>query len=150
MAGYWRDAAATAEVMTDDGWYRTGDVVAIDKDGLVTFRDRSRDVIVSGGLNIYPAEIERVLDGHPAVSLSAVVAAPDHEWGECVVAFVVPRDKAAVTESDLIDWVAGRLARYKKPREVRLVDSLPMNPNGKILKRQIKDTLWAGQPRRIS
>ena len=102
MVGYWRDEAATREVTTDDGYYRSGDLARIDSDGLVTLQDRRRDMVISGGLNIYPSEVERVLAEHPSVAQVAVVGAPDPEWGESVVAFVVV--KAACRSARTTCW----------------------------------------------
>ena len=148
MSGYWRNEAATKEVFTRDGWYRSGDVVEMSDDGLLTFRDRKRDLIISGGLNVYPSEVERVLAEHPRVREVAVVGAPDSEWGEIVTAYVVATSDN-LSENELIEWVQARLARYKKPRVITFVDSLPTSANGKILKRELRDALWAGEARRV-
>ena len=149
MVGYWRDEAATREVMTDDGYYRSGDLARVDSDGLMTLQDRRRDLVISGGLNIYPSEVERVLAGHPAVDQVAVVGAPDPEWGESVVAFVVASAGAPVTTDDLIAWSRPRLASYKKPRRIVFVTELPIGPTGKVLKRDLRKELWRGQERQV-
>lgn len=149
MTGYWRNEQATREVFDEAGWYHSGDLVRVSPEGLVTFVDRSRDLIVSGGLNVYPSEVERALGEHPAVRLSAVVGAPDEEWGEAVVAFVVPTAPGAVSEEQLIAHVRQRLAGYKKPRKVVFVDELPTSAHGKILKRSLRERLWAGRERRV-
>jgi acyl-CoA synthetase (AMP-forming)/AMP-acid ligase II len=148
MTGYWQDDKATADVYTEDSWYRSGDLVRLDGDGLVTFHDRERDLIISGGLNVYPSEVERVLCEHPEVRAAAVVGAPDRDWGEAVVAYVVASG-AQLTSDDVTGWARERLAGYKKPREVVFVDELPMNSTGKVLKRRLRDALWEGHDRRV-
>jgi acyl-CoA synthetase (AMP-forming)/AMP-acid ligase II len=149
MIGYWRDEAATREVMTGDGYYRSGDLARVDPDGLVTLQDRQRDVVISGGMNIYPSEVERVLSEHPSVAQVAVVGAPDAEWGESVVAFVVARASDPVTTDDLIAWTRPRLASYKKPRRIVFVSELPIGPTGKVLKRHLREELWRGHERQV-
>jgi acyl-CoA synthetase (AMP-forming)/AMP-acid ligase II len=149
MTGYWRDPEATNEVTADDGFYRSGDVAVIDDDGLVTLQDRQRDLVISGGLNIYPSEVERVLSEHPQVQQVAVVGAPDADWGETVVAFVVVRDSSPLTADDLLAWARPRLASYKKPRRIHFVSDLPVGPTGKVLKRGLRDELWRGHERQI-
>lgn len=148
MRGYWRDPEASAKVLDAEGWYATGDVAAVDEDGFVTFRDRKRDLIISGGLNVYPSEVERVLAEHPGIRQVAVVGAPDEEWGEIVVAFVVPSDPGLSAEH-VVEWSRSHLAGYKKPRRVILRDQLPMGATSKVLKRRLKEELWAGQERLV-
>jgi acyl-CoA synthetase (AMP-forming)/AMP-acid ligase II len=150
MHGYWRDEEATAAVFTADGWYRTGDLASIDVDGLVTFRDRKRDLIISGGLNVYPSEVERVLAEHPGVREVAVVGYPDDEWGESVLAYVVPADGWDASPDDLIDWSRDRLAGYKKPRRVEFLERLPLGSSNKVLKKELRDALWQGRERRVN
>jgi acyl-CoA synthetase (AMP-forming)/AMP-acid ligase II len=149
MLGYWRDEGATREVMTEDGYYRSGDLARIDPDGLVTLQDRRRDLVISGGMNIYPSEVERVLSEHPAVDQVAVVGAPDAEWGESVVAFVVVSAGAPVTIAELLAWTRPRLASYKKPRRIVFVSELPVGPTGKVLKRDLREELWRGHDRQV-
>lgn len=148
MSGYWRDPDATRDVFTDDGWYRTGDLATLGKDGLVTFHDRKRDLIITGGLNVYPSEVERVLLGHPGVRDVVVVGAPDPEWGESVAAYVIP-EGTDVSEAELIDYVRDRLAGYKKPRRIVFLESFPLGASNKVLKRRLRDELWEGQSRRV-
>ena len=150
MKEYWFDPAATAEVYTDDGWYRTGDVAVLDEAGFVRFRDRKRDLIISGGLNVYPSEVERALAGHPAVREVAVIGCPDERWGESVMAYVVLSAPGVMTDSDLVAWLEGRIAGYKKPRRVEFVDELPKGSTNKVLKRVLKERVWAGRGRRIN
>ena len=144
MVGYWRDEEATREVTTDDGYYRSGDLARIDPDGLVTLQDRQRDLVISGGLNIYPSEVERVLSEHPWSSRSRSWAPPTTSWGESVVAFVVASASAPVTAADLLAGRAPRLASYKKPRRIVFVTDLPIGPTGKVLKRDLREELWRG------
>lgn len=150
MKEYWLDPKATAEVFTADGWYRTGDVAVLDEGGFVRFRDRKRDLIISGGLNVYPSEVERAIAGHPAVREVAVVGYPDERWGESVMAYVVPATAGAVTGDALITWLEGRIAGYKKPRRVEFIAELPKGSTNKVLKRVLKERVWAGQARRIN
>lgn len=150
MRGYWRDEAATADAFAGDAYYRTGDLVRRDADGLVTFEDRERDLIITGGLNVYPSEVERVLADHPAVREVAVLGYPDEQWGESVIAYVVPTSGGAVTAEEIIDWTRDRLAGYKKPRRVEFLERLPLGSSNKVLKKQLRDALWAGHARRVA
>lgn len=149
-SGYWRDPAATASVFRAGGWYMTGDIASVDERGFVYLRDRKRDLIITGGLNVYPSEVERVLAEHRSVREVAVVGAPDDQWGETVVACVVPVDRAQADESELIAWIGERLAGYKRPRRVIFMDDLPKGSTNKVLKRELKSTLWEGHARRIN
>jgi fatty-acyl-CoA synthase len=130
FAGYWRDEAATAAAFTEDGWLRTGDVAEVDEDGCYRIRGRLKDMFISGGENVYPAEVEAVLHDHPAVADAAVVGVPDERWGECGIAFVV----GAVDEEELLAHCRERLARFKVPKAIRFVDELPRNSLGKVAK----------------
>ena len=134
MAGYWGDPEATAEVMTGDGWYRTGDVGRRDEQGYVYIVDRKRDMIISGGLNVYPAEVEAAIHRHPAVREASVVGLPDERWGERVAAFVVRGDGDGLTADELVEHCRLHLAGYKKPTVVEFVDALPKGATGKVLK----------------
>ena len=148
MAGYWKQPDATAEALRN-GWLHTGDVGTFDADGFLTLQDRSKDLIISGGMNIYPREIEEVLLRHPGVGATAVVGRPDPEWGEAVVAFVVRADGAAPPPTDDLDQLClDHIARYKRPKEYRFVDELPVNNYGKVLKRELRERLQAetGEP----
>src|SRR5258706_542781 len=139
MSGYWRNPAATAAALRG-GWLWTGDLGAFDADGFLTLKDRSKDLIVSGGSNIYPREVEEVLLAHPAVAEARVVGRPDREWGEGGVAFVVPRGAAPVPE-ELHRPRLNHLARFKRPKEYRFVERLPKNNNGKVVKAELRATL---------
>jgi long-chain acyl-CoA synthetase len=138
MSGYLNRPDATAEVMRD-GWFRSGDLARRDEDGSYYIVDRSKDMIIRGGFNVYPREIEEVLMTHPDVSLAAVVGVPDESHGEEVKAFVILNEGAELTEDELVAWGKEQMASYKYPRLVAFVDSLPMTATGKILKRELVD-----------
>jgi len=140
MRGYWRNAEATAAALKG-GWLHTGDIGALDGDGFLTLLDRSKDMIISGGSNIYPREIEEVLLQHPGVSEVSVVGRRDAEWGESVVAFVVKRPGADLSAQSLDDLCLDSIARYKRPREYRFVEALPKNNYGKVLKTDLRALL---------
>ena len=136
MSGYWRNPAAT-DATLKDGWLYTGDMGSYDMRGYLTLRDRSKDVVISGGSNIYPREVEEVLLEHPDVSEACVVGAPDTEWGEIVVAFIVGTAEAAELDAHLLQ----RIARFKRPKRYEFVDELPKNSYGKVLKRELRANL---------
>jgi long-chain acyl-CoA synthetase len=138
MAGYWGNPAATHKALRG-GWLHTGDIGSMDAAGFVTLKDRSKDLIISGGSNIYPREIEEVLLKHPAVAECSVVGRPHAEWGEEVVAFVVSR--ARLETAALDELCLQNIARFKRPREYRFVDSLPKNNYGKVLKTELRKLL---------
>ncbi len=144
MPGYWNQPDATAEALRG-GWLHTGDVGSFDADGYLTLRDRSKDLIISGGMNIYPREVEEALLRHPGVGAVAVVGRPDPEWGEAVVAFVVAGGDASPGVEDLDRACLESIARYKRPKEYRFVDSLPTNNYGKVVKRELRDQLRGEQ-----
>lgn len=150
MKGYWNRPQATAEVLLADGWFRTGDIGDLDADGYLFLRDRLKDTIISGGENIYPAEIEDAIQWHPDVAAVAVIGVPDEKWGETPRAIVVRAVGSAVTADDLIDFARDRLARYKCPTSVEFVDALPRNATGKVLRRELREPYWAGRERRIN
>ncbi len=131
---YWANPEATAQAIVEDGWLRTGDLAAIDRDGYVTIMDRIKDMINRGGEKVYCVEVEEALCGHPGVLEAAVVGVPDPVYGEAVRACVVPRPGARLEPGEVRAWVGARLARFKVPREVVVVDALPRNPNGKVIK----------------
>jgi fatty-acyl-CoA synthase len=138
MVGYWHDEPATRDAFLD-GWYRTGDVGRQDADGVYWVDERKKDMIISGGENIYPAELEAVLDACPEVAESAVIARADPKWGEVPVAVVVTRPGAALSREDVLRRFQGRLARFKHPRDVVFVDALPRNVMGKVLRYQLRE-----------
>ena len=142
MSGYWGNAEASAQALRD-GWLWTGDLGALDEDGFLTLKDRSKDLIVSGGSNIYPREVEEVLLLHPAVAEASVVGRPDPEWGEAVVAFIVPRGAAPPTE-ELDRLCLEHIARFKRPKEYRFIERLPKNHYGKVVKTELRQVMTAG------
>jgi len=142
MTGYWNNPEGTARALRD-GWLWTGDLGAFDEDGFLTLKDRSKDLIVSGGSNIYPREVEEVLLMHPGVAEASVVGAPDPEWGERVVAFIVARADAPPAR-DLDRLCLEHIARFKRPREYRFVAQLPKNNNGKVVKGELRAMLSPG------
>jgi long-chain acyl-CoA synthetase len=153
MAGYWNNPTATSEAITPDGWFRTGDAGYLDPEGYVYLHDRVKDMIVSGGENVYPAEVENVLAKHPAVADVAVIGVPDERWGEAVKAIVVLAADSPVPaeeiEAHLIAFARESLAGYKLPKSVDVADVLPRNPSGKLLKRELREPYWAGTDRRV-
>jgi long-chain acyl-CoA synthetase len=138
FGGYWEDAAATAAALTPDGWLRTGDIAVADESGHLYLVDRAKDLIIVSGFNVYPAEVEEVLLEHPGIAEAAVVGVPAAATGEAVAAFVVKAAGASVTERDVTEFAAARLARYKAPTEVSFVDELPRAVAGKVLRRQLR------------
>jgi long-chain acyl-CoA synthetase len=138
MAGYWQNPEASAQALRG-GWLWTGDMGALDEDGFLTLKDRSKDVIISGGSNIYPREVEEVLLGHPRVREVSVVGRKDARWGEAVVAFVAC--EGAVDPAELDALCLAHIARFKRPREYRFVDALPKNNYGKVLKTALRTLL---------
>lgn len=136
MLGYWNNPDATAKTL-QDGWLRTGDMGSFDERGYLTLRDRSKDVVISGGSNIYPREVEEVLLEHPGVDEAGVVGAPDEEWGEVVVAFIVGSASPDELHAHLLD----RIARFKRPKRYEFIDELPKNSYGKVLKRELRARL---------
>jgi len=142
MAGYWNNPEATAETLRG-GWLHTGDMGSFDDEGYLTLRDRSKDLIISGGMNIYPREVEEVLLQHPGVRAVSVVGRPDPEWGETVFAFVVAAEGAAPTVAELDQACLDHIARFKRPKGYRFVDSLPTNNYGKVVKRELRELLRA-------
>jgi acyl-CoA synthetase (AMP-forming)/AMP-acid ligase II len=139
MQGYFEDAAATAEAIDQDGWLRTGDVGQVDAQGRLRILDRLKDIVVVGGFNAYPAEIEQALRGHPAIAEAAVVAAPDARQGEVCAAFVVLHPGASLTQPELSAWARERLANFKVPRHLFVEEALPKTPLGKVQKFQLKE-----------
>jgi acyl-CoA synthetase (AMP-forming)/AMP-acid ligase II len=150
MAGYWNLPEATAKTLQADGFLRTGDAGYMDEDGYVYIHDRVKDMIISGGENVYPAEVENAIFGHPAVADVAVVGVPDSKWGEAVKACVVLKDGATATEGDVISWARQRIAAYKAPKSVDFIEALPRNPSGKILRRELRAPYWEGRERQVN
>ena len=140
-SGYWRNPEATAAALDEDGWFHTGDLARRDEDGFYAIAGRQKDMLISGGVNIYPAEIEGELLLHPAVQDAAVVGIPDETWGEVGAAFVVVRGGRTVTEEDLATFLTKTLAKYKVPRRWVFVDALPRTAYGKVVKGELRDRL---------
>ncbi|HEX5089920.1 MAG TPA: long-chain-fatty-acid--CoA ligase [Nocardioides sp.] len=148
--GYLGKPEETAAVITEDGWFRTGDIGRVDADGFVFVEDRLKDMIITGGENVYSPEVERVLAEHPAVMEVAIIGVPDDTWGESVKAVVALKPDATATEEELISFCQESLARFKCPRSVDILDALPRNPTGKILKRELRKPYWEGRDRAVN
>ncbi|MEL0041430.1 MAG: AMP-binding protein, partial [Ilumatobacter sp.] len=150
MAGYWNKPDETAAVLRD-GWYRTGDVGWIDDEGFLFLVDRAKDMIVSGGENVYSTEVEQALMTHPGVLECAVYGIPDEKWGEAVAATVVPREGESPTVDDLTEHCRQLIAGFKVPRRIDITtDLLPKSAAGKILKRELREPFWVGHEARVS
>jgi acyl-CoA synthetase (AMP-forming)/AMP-acid ligase II len=149
MRGYWRLPDATRRAIQGD-WFLTGDAGYLDDNGYLYIYDRVKDMIVSGGENIYPAEVESALFGHPAVADVAVIGVPDERWGEAVKAVVVKKPDTEVTAGELITWARERIAGYKLPKSVDFIETLPRNPTGKILKRELRKSYWGDKQRQVN
>jgi acyl-CoA synthetase (AMP-forming)/AMP-acid ligase II len=149
MLGYWNLAEATASTLVD-GFVHTGDAGYLDADGYVYVHDRVKDMIVSGAENIYPAEVESALFGHPDIVDVAVIGVPDERWGEAVKAVVVIRPGSQCQPDDIIGFARNRIAGYKLPKSVDFVAELPRNPSGKILKRELRKPYWEGRERNVN
>jgi long-chain acyl-CoA synthetase len=149
MQGYWRLPDTTRRAIQGD-WFLTGDAGYLDDKGYLYIYDRVKDMIVSGGENIYPAEVESALFGHPAVADVAVIGVPDERWGEAVKAVVVKRPDTEVTAGELITWAREPIAGYKLPKSVDFIETLPRNPTGKILKRELRRSYWGDKQRQVN
>jgi len=150
MLGYWKRPEDTAKSINADGWFTSGDAGYIDADGYVYIHDRVKDMIVSGGENVYPAEVENVLMSHPGIADVAVIGIPHEKWGETALAVVVKTAGSDVSEDDIIAYSRERLARFKCPTQVQWIDVLPRNPSGKVLKKDLREPYWAGRERRVN
>ncbi|ASJ90740.1 long-chain-fatty-acid--CoA ligase [Porphyrobacter sp. CACIAM 03H1] len=149
-AGYWKLPEATAKTIDPDGWLHTGDAGVMDEDGYVYIQDRIKDMIISGGENVYPAEVESAIYGHPAIAEVAVIGVPSAKWGEEVKACVVPKPGCEVDEADVIAWARERIAAFKAPKSVDIIPMMPRNASGKILRRELRAPYWEGQERQVS
>lgn len=150
MKGYWNMPEETAKSINDEGWFRSGDAGYVDADGYVYIHDRVKDMIVSGGENVYPAEVENVLMSHPAIADVAVIGVPHDKWGETAKAMVVKKADVEVTEQEIIDYARERLAKFKCPTSVEWLEALPRNPTGKILKKDLRAPYWEGRTRNVN
>ncbi|MHC4103842.1 MAG: class I adenylate-forming enzyme family protein, partial [Planctomycetota bacterium] len=146
--GYWRNAQATQEAFKD-GWFYSGDMATFDAGGYIYFMDRKNDMIISGGYNVWPSEVENILYQHPAVLEAAVIAVPDDKWGEAVKAVVVLKHGKIATQEEIITHCKKNIARYKAPKSVDLTDNLQKNSAGKILRKKVREKYWTGQTRRV-
>ena len=149
MLGYWNRPEETARTIRD-GWLHTGDAGYLDADGYVFIHDRVKDMIISGGENVYPAEVESALSDHPAIAEVAVIGVPDEKWGEAVKAVVVLRPGAELSADALIAWARTRIAGFKTPRSVDFAETLPRNASGKLLKRELRAPYWAATGRQVN
>jgi len=149
FAGYWREPELSAAALVD-GWLHTGDLARMDERGYLYIVDRKKEMIISGGFNVYPTEIEQVLYRHPAIYEACVIGVPDPTWGEAIKAVIVLRSGHAVTDAELIEHCRVHLADFKKPRSVDFVSELPKNANGKLSRKDVKERYWAGQARRVA
>jgi fatty-acyl-CoA synthase len=150
MIGYWKQPEATARTKTADGWVHTGDAGYLDDDGYVYIHDRVKDMIISGGENVYPAEVENAIYGHPDVAEVAVIGVPDDTWGEAVKAVCVARPGRQIDPAAIIAWARERIAGFKVPKSVDVVPELPRNPTGKILRRTLRAPYWQGRERQVN
>ena len=150
MKGYWNMPEETAKSIVKGRWFRSGDAGYFDSDGYVYIFDRVKDMIVSGGENVYPAEVENALMAHPAIADVAVIGVPDEKWGEVPMALVVRKPETTVTEQEIISFARERLAGFKTPKSVGWIDALPRNPSGKILKKVLREPYWVGHTRRVN
>ncbi|MCA8901146.1 MAG: long-chain-fatty-acid--CoA ligase [Hyphomonas sp.] len=148
MKGYWNRPEATTESIRN-GFFHTGDAGYFDEDGFLYIHDRVKDMIVSGGENVYPAEVENAIFGHPGVADVAVIGVPDEKWGEAVKAIVVRKPDQDPTPESIIAWARERIAGYKCPKTVDFIDALPRNPSGKILRKDLREPYWKGMTRRV-
>ena len=148
MKGYYKNPQATEEASAF-GWHHTGDIGVIDEDGFVYIVDRKKDMIITGGFNVFPSEIEQVLWSHPAVQDCAVIGVPDEKWGEAVKAVVELKPGAKATEAELIELAKQKLGGVKAPKSVDFMANLPRSPVGKVLKKDLRATYWTGRERKI-
>ncbi len=150
MLSYWKLPEATRSTMSDDGWIATGDAGYLDEDGYLYIHDRMKDMIITGGENVYPAQVESAIYGHPDVHEVAVIGVPDAKWGEAVKAVCVPKPGHTIDPDSIIDWTREKLAGFKVPKTVDVIGALPRNPSGKILRRQLREPYWAGRERQVN
>ncbi|MCK4828177.1 AMP-binding protein, partial [bacterium] len=146
--GYWNKPEATAEAL-QGGWFHTGDLAYMDEDGYVFIVDRKKDMFISGGENVYPAQIEKVIYEHPRVAEVAVFGVPDEKWGEVGYASVCPKAGEILTEQEIIDFLQGKVSRFKIPKSVSFMETLPRNPAGKVLKRVLRESYWKDMDKRV-
>jgi acyl-CoA synthetase (AMP-forming)/AMP-acid ligase II len=149
MKSYWSRSEATAETIMDD-WFYSGDAGFFDEDGFLFIHDRVKDMIISGGENIYPAEVENALMSHPWILDAAVVGIPDEKWGETVMGFVILAEDASISEDEIIAYSREKIAGFKCPKTINFINEIPRNPTGKVLRRELREPYWKGKERNIS
>jgi len=150
MVGYWNMPEATAAVITPDGWFKSGDAGYLDADGYLYIHDRVKDMIISGGENVYPAEVENAIYGHPDVAEVAVIGVPSQRWGEEVKAIIVPKPGRTPREDDVIAWARERIAAFKAPKSIEVIEAFPRTATGKVLRRELKEKYWRGFERKVN
>jgi fatty-acyl-CoA synthase len=150
MAGYWNLPDATEKTMAEGGWIKTGDAGYLDEDGYLYIHDRVKDMIISGGENVYPAEVESAIYGHPDVLEVAVIGVPDPKWGEAVKAVCVPKPGATIDPDSIINWSRERIAGFKVPKSIDVIPALPRNASGKILRKDLRAPYWEGYERQVN
>jgi acyl-CoA synthetase (AMP-forming)/AMP-acid ligase II len=150
MRGYWNQPDETARMIGEDGWLRSGDAGYLDADDYLFITDRVKDMVVTGGENVYPAEVEAALATHPAIAEVAVIGVPDAKWGEAVKAIVVPRAGEPPEPAELIAHARERIAGYKLPKSIDFVAALPRNATGKVMKHELRARYWAGRERQVN
>jgi fatty-acyl-CoA synthase len=150
MLGYWNLPDATQKTMADGGWIKTGDAGYLDEDGYLYIHDRVKDMIISGGENVYPAEVESAIFGHPDVLEVAVIGVPDDKWGEAVKAVCVPKPGATIDPENIINWSRERIAGFKVPKSIDVIPALPRNASGKILRKDLRAPYWEGRERQVN
>jgi long-chain acyl-CoA synthetase len=151
MAGYWQQPEETERALDSEGWLRTGDAGYMDEEGYLYIHDRVKDMIISGGENIYPAEVESAIYGHPHVADVAVIGVPDEKWGEAVKAVIVPAAGVVAPDTDaILAWARERVAGFKLPKSIDVIAAMPRNPSGKILRRKLREPYWEGQERQVN
>jgi fatty-acyl-CoA synthase len=150
MIGYWNLPEATLDTMADGGWIKTGDAGYLDEDGYLYIHDRVKDMIITGGENVYPAEVESAIYGHPDVLEVAVIGVPDEKWGETVKAICAPKPGATIDPDSIMSWARERIAGFKVPRSVDVIPALPRNASGKILRKDLRAPYWKGYDRQVN
>jgi len=150
MLGYWNRPEENEKALIEGGWFRTGDAGIVDEEGYLYIQDRIKDMIITGGENVYPAEVESAIFGHPDIADIAIIGVPDEKWGEAVKAVIVRREGSDLDEAGVIAHARERIAGFKCPKTVDFVDALPRNPSGKILRRELRAPYWEGQERQVS
>ena len=150
MISYWKLPEATATTVTADGWLATGDAAFLDEDGYLYIHDRMKDMIITGGENVYPAEVESAIYGHPAIAEVAVIGVPDDKWGEAVKAVCVAKPGMTIDEADVIAWTRAKIAAFKVPKSIDIIAALPRNASGKILRKDLRAPYWEGRARMVN